>query len=323
VSLETSLVVDFGTDPQDRRYAFDVSIDSRDDTEQLSVVYRPILYSALDYKKTPGIYSTDMDLMRYGYATFRLYCPSSFSPVSVRALDPITTVPVSTYFYWGNVRYYVFDNGYVGNQIEYLGRFTDTITEEISFNNSDAEDIKYWYDNPTITILNKSTFINKQGQVLADPVYRGNGTFTLTEPGYGSLLITYVASYFKYRVFYHLPDNKQYYEIMENDTNNRWLVNRKDLDARDLLVVCSYQSYQTVLSVNRKKHEWNLSNELNTSGETMGTFSGGPVRDQGDCQVRYTDPQDSSSYIDVKYYKKYDFVDSQGRTLTLLFPNCS
>ena len=323
MTVDASVVVDFGTDPQDRRYAFSAAVDTRDAAEQLPVAYHPVWFTYADYGKEPGIYYKEMALVRYGYATFRLYCPASFSPVTVVTLDPITETPVGRNFTFGNSIYWVYDSGYSGNQIVYLGRFTDTITEEVTFNNSGSEEIKYWYDNPTITILSKSIFVNKLGQTIADPVYRGNGVYTLSEPGYGSLFITYQASFFKYRVFYHMPDNKYYYEVLEAENKLQWLTNRKELPFRDLTVVCSYQSYQTTVSLNRELMDWNFNNSAGIDGESLGEFTGGAEKTQGDCTVRYTDPADATAYIDVKYYKKYFFKDSNGRTLTLLFPNCT
>jgi len=156
-----------------------------------------------------------------------------------------------------------------------------------------------------------------------DVTEAGNGVYTLSEPGYGSLFITYQASFFKYRVFYHMPDNKYYYEVLEAENKLQWLTNRKELPFRDLTVVCSYQSYQTTVSLNRELMDWNFNNSAGIDGESLGEFTGGAEKTQGDCTVRYTDPADATAYIDVKYYKKYFFKDSNGRTLTLLFPNCT
>jgi len=111
------------------------------------------------------------------------------------------------------------------------GRKSQVIREALAFNGETEKTIRYWYDDPVVTVLAWTDFIDVEGQLLK---YRPNNavtgkdfkknkrdyapkrgkTFIADKVCWGSLLVEYTTSYTEFIFFYDFPEPRRTYEVM-------------------------------------------------------------------------------------------------------------
>ena len=69
-------------------------------------------------------------------------------------------------------RYFIPSNRgiYDGKQVQFLGRRDKEIVEVLSFMGENTKRVKYWYDNPKVTVMDTTEFIDKDGKKAPVPV---------------------------------------------------------------------------------------------------------------------------------------------------------
>jgi hypothetical protein len=124
-------------------------------------------------------------------------------------------------------------------QLRRIGRRTATFREVLNFNGDTEQTIRYWYDDPAVSVINWTRFLKQDG-TFADvrPVNYSPGdkwwsdswaqrtaarqgyeakrgkTFYSKEPVWGSLVVQYQVSYTAFELFYDFPDPRRPYEVV-------------------------------------------------------------------------------------------------------------
>lgn len=103
---------------------------------------------------------------------------------------------------------------YNGSQIQSNGRKEKLIRETLHFSGSQEQRIKYWYDNPSVAVIDSTDFLNQDGNYTYRPVYKGEGKFFSPREVWGTLIVEYKVSYSEFLILYDFPDMKRPYEVM-------------------------------------------------------------------------------------------------------------
>ncbi len=145
---------------------------------------------------------------------------------------------------------------YKGPQIQKIGRKAQIIRETLNFSGNDKITITYWYDDPIVTVLSWTSFVDEKGQILE---YRPNNaplgvprdyspkrgkTFIAEKKCWGSILVEYTTSYTEYAILYDFPDLRRQYEVLAGqiekvgyqtfDKNNTVLEQQNYLNGNDI-----------------------------------------------------------------------------------------
>ena len=120
---------------------------------------------------------------------------------------------------------------YREKQVRKIGRKKCVIREVLRFNGSVDQSIKYWYDDPVVTVLSWTQFIDEEGKQLD---YRPNNaafgkdferekknftpkkgrTFHADKKCWGSMWVEYETSYTEFEIYYDFPQPTRTYEIL-------------------------------------------------------------------------------------------------------------
>ncbi|MBF0340351.1 MAG: hypothetical protein HQL95_05235 [Magnetococcales bacterium] len=84
-----------------------------------------------------------------------------------------------------------------------MGRRCDTLTEALTWNGEVWKPLRYGYNRPQVTIIEKTTFRDRQGDLVADPKYDpGKGGFYTAGETIGALVVQYKPGYSLFNISY-------------------------------------------------------------------------------------------------------------------------
>ena len=90
-----------------------------------------------------------------------------------------------------------------GGRYRCLGRRMESRTEILTWVRSSGEFLRYGYDQPTVTILDRTRFYDSSGQESTAPVYEPSlGRFRHDHVVTGALVVSYQTGYFLYEIEY-------------------------------------------------------------------------------------------------------------------------
>ena len=319
MAVTASRVVDFGATVSVD--SLQLIQDSRDEDDDLPVMYLPqdILFTALTQ---PGVYGIPFQvLLRYGYSNLRLYKPRDLA-VTIEALRA-PTKPEPDYNSGGiaftvglNTIVFIQPSGFAGQQVVSLGRRKELQQETLTFNGSFEQSVQFPYDDPNMTILNRSRFINSSGATIDAPKKTRSGTFGTSQEAYGAMLVEYEAEYEYFRVFYDLPKPERKYEAFTGSTQQAFTVYVPPAPP-DLPVVARSDLGVTFIQMERKLHSWDFGPPRNQDeNEGNLAFDGTEFeREDVDTQVPITD--EPFVIVERPTVIKFRDVNNQNRVFTL------
>ncbi|MBF0273578.1 MAG: hypothetical protein HQL98_16155 [Magnetococcales bacterium] len=84
-----------------------------------------------------------------------------------------------------------------------MGRRNDLVTEALTWNGESWKPLRYGYDSPQVTIVEKTLFRDKQGNRMIDPKYdKRTGGFHTTDAAIGALVVQYKPGYSLFNIAY-------------------------------------------------------------------------------------------------------------------------
>lgn len=165
-----------------------------------------------------------------GFQNFAEYKYGRFNQ-QTRPTDNGDLVVYNTTFTFGQKQikktFHILGNNslYKGQQIQKIGRKQQIIREILNFAGDERKTIRYWYDNPIVTVLSWTNFVDETGQILD---YRPNNaplgsprnynpkrgkTFIAEKKCWGSILVEYKTTYTEFAVLYDFPEPRRQYEV--------------------------------------------------------------------------------------------------------------
>ncbi|MBF0462783.1 MAG: hypothetical protein HQL87_15510 [Magnetococcales bacterium] len=133
------------------------------------------------WSQQPGIYEAYLPLAlrlkAWGLRRIRLYCSSRSD---------------------NEVRLVVGGGGY-----RRLGRMGETRIETVTWVQTQTQSLRFFYDQPAVTILESTRFFDNNGQETTQPVYLPeSGAFYHAQPVTGALVVAYQPGYLLYEIEY-------------------------------------------------------------------------------------------------------------------------
>lgn len=253
-----------------------------------------------------GYNELPLTLLRYGRATLRLYGPDI--PTAVVALDELVTAePQDDSFFIGSVFVRFKRPALTGDQVQRIGRKIATITEALTFDGDTEQQIRYPHDDPPITIVTASSFVDELGTEVDTPVAQPGGFLVAQRPVFGGFIVTYQATYTEYEVYYELARPVFPFLVADNGFSMQFL---PIPTAPPLRVFARNEEGVSLVNVERDVYEWDFSGLAGTD------FDGTEIEVENET-VRVENPNDAQQFVDVKRVKKVRFRDSAGRTISL------
>jgi len=299
--------VDFGAPA---RAPLELLVDSEDDARASPMFYRPA--NGLRARQLAagqfGRHELPVELLRYGRAILRLYGPEV--PAQVVALDPLVTPePEDDLFSVGAFLTRIHVPRLQGDQVQRNGRRSGTRTETLRFAGDTAAQIRFWHDNPTVEVVDATTFLDGAGVVVDAPQARPQGRFIAPGAVFGALLVRYEATYTEYTVAYEMPDPVQPFLLTDIPGGVRieWLERRLP----PLLVYVRTDEAISLARVERQVHDWNFSGLADPASFD---FDGDEIDIETEV-VRVENPVDPQQFVDIERTKMIRFRDGSGRTL--------
>ncbi len=168
---------------------------------------------------------------------------------------------------------------YRGEQVKKIGRKTEIIRETLIFNGDTEKTIKYWYDDPVVTVLSWTDIIDVDGRLLE---YRPNNappgddddkfgpkrgrTYYAEKPCWGSLLVEYETTYSEFRILYDFKEPRRYLEVLAGNIEKIGYIT---LDMQDKVVERGNALEENDLGHDRTVTDidWLERNEDKTAGD--------------------------------------------------------
>ena len=194
-SLFDSLRIDFSE--TQAREPFVLSLG--DDQGSMPLRVYPLIVNSWSQK--PGIYDALLDralrMKVAGVRRIRLYCPAH------SALES---------------RLFVH-----GGQHHYLGRRQEPLVETLSWNQEESHRLRFFYDQPTVRILEKTLFFDDDGEETSPPEYTpSQGTFRHVQKVTGSMVVEYYPGFSLYEIEYDTGE-EQMTEKAFREVKRAWL----------------------------------------------------------------------------------------------------
>ncbi|MBF0126640.1 MAG: hypothetical protein HQM02_05450 [Magnetococcales bacterium] len=87
--------------------------------------------------------------------------------------------------------------------VQSMGRRHDEITEALTWNNEVWKRLQHPYDTPSVTIIQQTTFRDRQGKPIPAPKYdRNQGGFFASQEAFGALVVRYKPGYSLFKITY-------------------------------------------------------------------------------------------------------------------------
>lgn len=260
MSLSTSVQITLSTSVDSSAPAkeyFSPEIQLVDKSSDGKIVSTPPLYlpkfpdvQSDEYEEGKTYSLEGCDLLRRGLQVVRVYGSGNFQLKSLQrgtadVLQPYTlsdakttsveiTATIFNKTFKKSFTYPEANEVFNGSQIQYQGKRTALVTELLQFDGVNSRKIRYWYDNPVVSVKQATTFINKKGKEISAPVNRSDlinsddsttdevacpflygdvtsstigfkgeySTFYAKEECWGTLEITYQVTFHEYFVLY-------------------------------------------------------------------------------------------------------------------------
>jgi hypothetical protein len=91
----------------------------------------------------------------------------------------------------------------LANRAVLIGRLSAPITEAINWTGDQRKRLRYFYDRPSVAILQSTIFRDKTGAEIPAPVYdQERGEFHTTDLAYGAIVVRYSPEFSLYEVLY-------------------------------------------------------------------------------------------------------------------------
>ena len=288
---------------------FELVASDEDEQDARPAYYQPlVLLSAL---QPPGDRSALLQLASLGYVTLRLYHDPALTP-EVACLDPITQTERGAWNV-GGVLVSARSSGYTGQQVLRRGRRVATERETLTFDASRQEQARYGAVGTQFEVLYASTFVTDSGATAAAPVHVGGGVFAAAEPVTGGLVVQYRAAFSAFRVWYDLPDHRQYWRTASAGSG----VVTRYLPAPEpppLTVVARAGSAVALVRARREIGRFELADAAH---DDDGSAFDGTETDAATQDYRVENPSDPTQFVNVRDYQTITFQDDRGRFLRL------
>lgn len=107
------------------------------------------------------------------------------------------------FVFWDQYEYYYRIVTQQTNYAKLISRTTAPITEAITWNGEQRKRLKYFYDEPSVEVIQKTSFIDKNGDEIAAPVYdQAKGEFFTTDIASGAIVVRYSPGFSVYEITY-------------------------------------------------------------------------------------------------------------------------
>lgn len=295
-------------------HPFELVQDPADAVDELEAVYDAPELSAQDRAQPPGRYRRPVGLVRYGRASLRLYAPPGVA-VGVRSLQPPAGGPEPLSWTAAGRKLSVAPSGYAGAAVADRGRRSERQIEVLTWANATEARIRYWYEDPAVSIIEASAFVGARGESIAAPTFRGAGRFRTTGPAWGALVVEYTASFRRYHVWYDIPGLSIPYEIAGRQV--LWPLQQQGVSGLYLPpvhVIAQAGDRLSMMAVTRRLLDWRISstNRRDDLGDDVYT-----EQSSERVERRVSNPEDPDQYVDVERYREAVFIDDSGRRLVL------
>jgi len=269
-----------------------------------------------------------VDRIRLGRVTLRLYAPETIQPLLQHLDAPDPAIVENLEYSLFNTRYRWWDLGWDGRAIVARGRSSEVIREMLTFNGDLSAQIASWYDDPVVTVLSQSDFVDADGAAAPAPVAGPGGIFLADRPVFGGLAVEYTASYSVYWVYYDLRGAAVPFDVAEirdaggNVVGRRgvwaWAANASDQFFPEFFVTARYGSQMEMLAVRSAVQDYAFGGGTRAQEEDQqDEVTVWRERSVTTVPVHVTNPDDASQFVDVDRVQQIEFQNGTGKRIVL------